>query len=129
MRGVKSGNLHLFLSISNTYEPTLRDLQEVFGGSLHGYQQAKTHWKKRWQWMLSSYAAMEFLSLIAPYVRIKREQVGTALQFQALKRQVRKGESKFLPASNLEQRQALLAQLQSLNRRGVSHEEPVSAMA
>ena len=52
-------------------------LQELFGGTVCRHSFKNTH-----RWKVSSQRALDFLLLICPYARYKRDQIGLAIEFQ-----------------------------------------------
>ena len=76
----------LYISIANTNPVPLKELYELFGG----YKQMVID-KRRvliakplWRWQLTAKKAENFLKLIFPYLRIKTEEVETALEYRKI---------------------------------------------
>lgn len=60
-------------------------MQETWGGSLTKTRTASARWEEAWTWTLSGRAAANFLTEIAPYLLVKQEQAGVAMELEALK--------------------------------------------
>jgi hypothetical protein len=63
--------------VVNTNREVLEYLQECFGGDIKAHRR-KSGWKQSWQWRLSWSAAINFLELIEPWLRIKENQAHLA---------------------------------------------------
>lgn len=71
------GQKHFKAVITNTYLPTLVWLQGLFGGSIH---EAKNGNKKVcYNWHCTGANAYEFIKLIVPYLKEKREHASFML--------------------------------------------------
>jgi len=69
---------HLESIIANTYLPVLEECKILFGGHVKKSSMGN---KQCWQWKLLSLSAAIFLSAIFPYTKIKRDQIGLALEY------------------------------------------------
>ena len=106
----------LCASIANTYLPVLVWVKERWGGTISGTVRSRAQDRRPcFIWNTNSKNAGLFLADIAPFVRIKRDQVENALAFQATKR--RRGST---PLSDAEWQTAtdFLRRQRELNGRG-----------
>ena len=106
--------------IVNTNRRILDDFQCVFGGDIHALSRNHKHttWKTAWSWRISWSKAVDFLELIYPFLRIKREQVHTVFAWEAIRfRSARK-------TADRESIDLLVERMHWLNRRGVRDESP-----
>lgn len=70
--------------VGNTDESVLQWWVERFGGSLYTRRpEVRPNRRQLYSWEARSRKAAEFLKQIQPYVRIKRDQIDAALEFQA----------------------------------------------
>jgi hypothetical protein len=77
----------VYASVANTYLPVLAWIKERWGGTISATARTRAGDRRLcFIWNTSSKNAGVFLSDIAPFVRIKRDQVENALAFQATKR-------------------------------------------
>lgn len=85
-RGTLNPEYRLAVAIANVYPPILQDLKDMFGGSIknHSHPKKSSH-TQAYQWGTYTRSAHSFLSLIFPYLRIKKDQTFLALSFQAYK--------------------------------------------
>lgn len=74
---IRSG-LFIRVLVVNTDRKILEYLQECFGGDIHALTR-KDGWKQAWQWRLCWSRAIEFVTLIQPWLRIKKPQANIAL--------------------------------------------------
>ena len=74
----------LRVGITNTYRDVIEWLYELFPTYLYKRIRHKDHptWKPCFFWETSSGNAMDFLKIIYPYLRIKKEQAQLAIEFQ-----------------------------------------------
>jgi hypothetical protein len=114
-------------SIPNTYLPVLVWVKERWGGTISGKARSRAQDRRLcFIWNTSSKNAGSFLTDIAPYVRIKRDQVENALAFQATKR--RRG-SQALSAAEWQTAIDFLRHQRELNARGKKDVGEVSSEA
>lgn len=78
---------HLFLKVSNTDLPILEWLKTKFGGAIvkhhsHNESRVGNEWRAAWHWQISGKSAQDCLKLILPYLKIKKQQAVTAIEFQ-----------------------------------------------
>ena len=78
----KSPQHWLGVVIGNTYLPLITWLKDNFSGHILKSDRFKVRHKPYWEWKLASNQAKNFLMLIYPYLRIKREQAKLAIEFQ-----------------------------------------------
>jgi len=81
---------YLTACLGNTNRPLIDWLKSEFGGHIvkGGNRQAKRQ-QEYWIWSISSCQARDFLTLIYPYLRIKKEQARLGIEFQ--NRRLKKG--------------------------------------
>lgn len=105
----------LTLTLGLTHEPTVRLLQETFGGGCY-VTAVKENCKDFWTWIATDRNTKEgFLKAVQPYVRIKKEAVAVALAF--LRTVSITGGTK-LTDEELVLRHVLTLRLQALTKRG-----------
>ena len=68
--------------VTNTHQGVIEDLKRTFRGSIYAYK--PTGGRPAWKWTAQCKAGSEFLKLVYPYLRIKKEQADVALEFQGL---------------------------------------------
>ena len=78
---LKSEEYCLRVGVVNTYLPLMHLLKAQFGGSLSSRQPQLNH-KVCYSWALVSKQAETFLSLVAPYLVVKRAQAELGLEFR-----------------------------------------------
>lgn len=71
------GSYFVRVIVANTDRGLLEYLQSLFGGDIKAVQR-KPGWKQSWQWRISWGRAIEFLSLIEPWLRVKEDQAHLA---------------------------------------------------
>ena len=76
--------LHVAVYMTEFEVPTW--LFKTFGGSFFSYHPKQTNRKVVYCWHLSGKKAANFLHIIFPYFKMKRNQAEVALAFQSLKR-------------------------------------------
>lgn len=76
----------LRVSVGMTDKTIPEWLYATFGGVLQYRQRAKSSWKDRWDWNLSSQMAAAFLKQILPYLKIKHGQAELGIVFQEMRR-------------------------------------------
>ena len=72
----------LRIEVCNTNEWLIQMLHNQFGGIIHFRKSTRIQCKNVWRWIIVSRKAAEFLSLILPYLQLKRPQGELALSFQ-----------------------------------------------
>ena len=70
----------LKVKISNTALDMLQELQSVFGGHMHRINTKYPGAKECWLWGIESYKALCFLTMLAPYLRIKRAKAQACME-------------------------------------------------
>jgi len=92
---------------ANTFHPVLKWAVKHFGGTVYSHKPSKGNILPRWDWSTDSYEhSQKFLSLILPYLILKKEEAKVLQTFYGLYRQQ-------VP----EQRQILYEKLKSLKKR------------
>ena len=76
----------LLVYITNTNEAVIDWLLTKFGGTLYTRSVSKGH-RPCWDWKKYGNNARDFLTLINPYLRIKKHQAELAIKFQGIKNQ------------------------------------------
>ena len=66
--------------VTNTNRVLVDWLYDRFGGAVHIRKKYNPNAKEQYRWFISSRAAYSFLSVIEPFVLLKREQVRLALE-------------------------------------------------
>lgn len=76
----------LRIKVANTDHAVINWLQSIFGGisndNLSPTRKRKPNEKDAWEWRLNGKEAGQFLVLISPFLKIKREQARIAIEFQ-----------------------------------------------
>jgi len=103
----------LNVGVSNTNEWLVRWLEFAFGGHMHVLPVRHPNAKLQYDWQMCGRKAAEFLTLIYPYLRIKRYQAEIALDYQKAKRHY--GHMSDKESAIAEAQRILMA---SLNKRG-----------
>jgi len=102
----------LRVGASNTIEQVIKELQELFGGSI--YINYINRRKPVFQWKVNSWRAFNFLSVVYPLLKIKKERAYLGIQFQKVTG-FRRGK---LTQVEIAQRKLLGQKLKLLNKRG-----------
>lgn len=109
------------VNLSNTDENIIRALKDSFGGRFYSTH-PKGNRKPAFIWQAWGETALNFLTAIKPYVRVKPRRVEIGIGFLEMVGQhpVVKGHFQWQPISNDEKlkRDELLRELQELNHRG-----------
>ena len=95
----KRPNYQMYVNVSSTDEWLARWLQMQYGGHAgviprHGNQ------RDLWRWNIYGKKAQEFLTLILPYLQLKRTEAELAIQFQEAKSNKKSPESLALLEAN-----------------------------
>lgn len=113
----KSPNHTLQVSIGNTDGRVLAWIHSHFGGSLTLRPATKPRHREVSQWIIRSNGAASFLSAILPFLRMKNEQAGIGLKFQAEKGQYRRNR---LSQEEIDFREKMRVSIRLLNGRNVA---------
>lgn len=115
--------------VVNTDRSILEMLQRKFGGDIKPLSLRKPGWKQGWLWRLSWSRAVDFLSAIEPYVRVKDRQIHTVFAWDAIRPRV----GKLTAAKAAEYRdclELLVKRMHWLNQKGENLEpDPIIAEA
>jgi len=109
----------LRVGISNTNQWLIEWLHFGFGGGISKHKE-RGNCKTKWNWIISSNKAVEFLKLISPYLKLKRPQAELAIQFQSGRRWCNKHHPKTDKEKAIEEAQRLL--MGKYNKRGINSE-------
>lgn len=122
---VESKQYSLRVSLANSHVETLDWIARTFGGRLYVYDYHKDRrstsnpetWKPQGVVVWQANTALRLLSLLLPYLRIRKQQAIIGIQFQEGMRRRSKtdGRQSSLP---LETRGAFAAEIRGLNARG-----------
>lgn len=104
----------LKVSIGNTDPRVIKWIQDHFGGTIHFRVLKKKNWRNFAQWSQVATGATNFLKRIQPFVRMKADQIDSAVAFQESKSM--RG-PKIVPKHVLEWRESKLIEIQNLNAR------------
>lgn len=110
--------------VTNTNLEILEWLKSIFGGDIKPLSSRKSGWKKGYCWRLQWSRAVEFLSSIEPWSKIKRPQIVVAITWDVV-RPHRGGKP---PCDHKEVMDFLSEELRWLNKRGVSSEPKPSSL-
>ena len=115
----KNRSYYPHLMIANTYEPVMRWLEDLVGGTVdvHVPSTNKAHYKTCYRWRLHGKNAETFLRAVRPYLRIKHEQADVVFELQKVR-----GKNATLHGTLTEaqvaEREALKMRINDLNRKG-----------
>ena len=117
---------HLRLSIGMTHEPTIRWLRNLTESGAIQFLDNRRHpkWRPAWIIVWSTGSAGPLLKCVLPYLILKKRNAEIALEWIELSREMRHfvgGRSRYdrvIPQHIREKRSVLLAEMQSLNRKG-----------
>lgn len=117
----------LCLTCTNTHKETIEWLSETYGASKALRKRQRNHpkWKDAYGWTISAIKALEFLKLIYPYLKIKKEQARIAIEFQTSKMEKRSFKSSGVLRGNtldkktLEYREKIYLKMKQLNGRNI----------
>ncbi len=126
-RANRHPSYHLSFGLANKHLPTLQWMQKRFGGSIHLKSRLNKNAAIAWEYRLSARPYLtSLLTGIAPYSKVKRDQVELALAFLELppvKKVVISSRGKTWPlisgrASDYLARTDIVERFTALNRRG-----------
>jgi len=107
---------YLQVSLSSTDPSIIEYLKETFGyGSIFPVKE-KSNSKPQWRWLTVSWAAVDVLSRLMPYLRIKKEHAIVGIDFQLTLRPGIAHSS--LPPDLIEWQEFYITRIRELNRRG-----------
>jgi hypothetical protein len=113
--------------VVNTNLAILEELRNQYGGDIAPLSRRKVGWKQGWMWRLSWSRAVNFLSDIQPWLRLKAMQAVAVFCWDA----IRPGRGKSTASAQDERMDAhayLFDYVRNLNKRGAPHgEETVAA--
>lgn len=113
LRGL-APNPTLRVSIGNTDPCVIKKLAQVYGGVYTIRRVNKQNHRNVAQWCVSTHKAVAFLRDIAPFVKMKRDQIALALKFQRSKKMRGK---KRVPVEVVAKREASKTHMTTLNKR------------
>jgi hypothetical protein len=78
---------NLYCRLTMTNKDLVYSLKDNFGGSVcrHPLHAKNPHHRDTWTWTIVSNQAMNWLKIILPFLRLKREQAKAAIEFQTLR--------------------------------------------
>lgn len=101
-------------TITNTDKEILLFIQKALGlGFMDSGTQQKQHWKMSHKLWLPQHHLVKFLTLILPYLRLKRRQAELVIEFCSLK-----ADYKDISLEQQARRAAIYVELSELNKRG-----------
>lgn len=109
----------LSVTIYNCDFEIINWLYESFGGYLQRRVRNNPKWRQNYAWKLSANKALEFLKRIEPYLRIKKEQALTAIEFQENQsrfNQTKKGKPIGMSEKDMKFREDCWLKIKALNR-------------
>jgi intein/homing endonuclease len=107
------------VSITNTNLDLLQQLKECFGGHIQQLSRGKDNWKKAYAWVINNSKAVDFVSKIEPWLRIKKEQTWLLYAWE----EIRPGYNKSWTTEKMEALELINAQSKWLNFRGLGRAE------
>jgi hypothetical protein len=122
--GYKNDSYHLSMSCGMTFEGVPKLLKEILGGSYRKERGVKD-WKPLWRWNLTGriqlYAA---ISMIYPFLLVKKEQAKLALTFCEEWKNPRRGTRNIwvFDSRQLQWREEMYQEMRKLNARGAGAE-------
>lgn len=114
------------LEVSNTKEQLIDWLAAQFGGFKAKVANETDNHKPLWKWRCTTSEVPRVLSLIEPYLVIKKEQAGLVKQFVELQVKFDQRPGRRQSGEVLEHYEALWQASKALNHRGHSQEPPGS---
>jgi len=112
------------ISIANTNKEVLEEIQQAYGGILANQPPRKAAWRFAYQLIWTDGMVGPLLSVIRPFLRIKRIQLGVLedlirIRRRTLRDQGRTGRPRgSVPASVRTHQEQLYRKVKQLNRRG-----------
>jgi hypothetical protein len=107
----------LTVSVANTNEWIIRQLQFSFGGYVGITAHRNAYRRTCYEWNITSVRAMNFLIMLLPYLKIKKPQAEIGIKFQKNKTS-RNLRWKRLANEDIANREATKILIQKLNNRG-----------
>lgn len=112
----------VILDIRNTRKEVLDIMKDVYGGSIHQYDNngSKLPGKSKpvWAFTIASRQAMKMITDIEPYIILKKQQIKTVKEFQLLLINGRNQANQVTKEENF-QRELLYQKMKALNKRGI----------
>ena len=120
LRLKKAGNLLLRAQVYNTDRQLMDWLSLTFGGHVHRVgRRDVAHWKPEYTWYLNGQGAVEMLSLVAPYMHVKRSRAELAIEAWARRDPTPIADRrKPMREGLVEMRQGYVDQMRELNKKG-----------
>jgi len=85
-RGGIKHSYHAVVIVTNTNKWLVEWLRFSFGGTVYKHAEAQNERQERcWRWYIKHQKAADFLRLILPYLKMKRDQAVLAIEFQSHK--------------------------------------------
>ena len=86
-RGLRNNlvSYYIGVEVGMTNKDLIYSLKEMFGGCVIVRNQQGNR-KTRYDWSLRTKMALDFIKLIYPYLRVKKQQADVALRFQSRRR-------------------------------------------
>lgn len=102
--------------VTNTNLQILQDFQKKWGGDINALSLRKENWKQGYSWRISWAKAVDFLSDIEPYLKIKKYQAHAVFAWDA----IRPGRGGKVDKDSLE---FLVSYVHWLNKKGINNEK------
>lgn len=117
----RSPEHRIYVAVTMTEEVAIRWLHLTFGGHFQRLKPRQPQHKPTFRWSMSSETAASFCELIAPYLKLKRQQAEIAARFyrERLAGNKYRGLSG-VPVDEVALRRETMAKVKSLNFRGVA---------
>lgn len=107
----------VYVAVSNTDQKMIKFLHDRFGGSVEYKEFPKKNCRPQWRWRTSARNAVQFLTLIQPYLITKKLHANVAMGFQTTVSSMNKGSG--LDEETLMMRDVCMNRIHQLNKRGL----------
>jgi hypothetical protein len=103
------------VGIKHTKRELLEWMKEKFGGNIYGVPCRSIAHAPSWEWRVTHLAAAAFVQQIMPYLLLKKRNAELILEVQGTAKRWGKWG---VPSEVLDRREAMYAEMKSLNKRG-----------
>lgn len=118
--GIKSGRKNCLvwkITVVNTDFGIIQWFKNTFGGSYYQRKTYKATYAVSWAWAISNINGEEFLKLILPYLKVKKEVANVFLELRETRKYISHRNRK-TPDALVEKRDSLILKIRELNKRG-----------
>lgn len=116
----KSAQHRIYVAVSMTDAAVPMWLHATFGGNIQSVSARQPHHKPSVRWSMSSKRAADFCRLVGPHMKVKKLQADLAIRFYDERLTKAFQGSAGVPGDELARRRMFVAEIKTLNQRGVA---------